>query len=128
MITQRRFRGNTGENIACTFLRKEGFKILDRNFLKKWGELDIIAEKDKIIHFFEVKSVLETFEEATLNGHRPEDNVHGLKIKRLRRMIETYLDEQGRGLDAEFQFHVLCVYIDMEKRTGKVRWLKNIIL
>ena len=123
--------GNMGEDIGCTFLKNKGFMIIGRNYLKKWGELDIIAEKDKILHFFEVKSVTRnpfSMRNNKTNPHRPEDNVHGLKAKRLRRIIETYLEETKRGLAAEFQFHVLCVYMDMETRRAKVKWMKNLIL
>ena len=123
--------GNIGEDIGCTFLKNKGFRIIGRNYLKKWGELDIIAEKDKILHFFEVKSVVgKSFpiENNRAGSHRPEDNVHGLKAKRLRRIIETYLEDTKRGLAAEFQFHVLCVYMDMETRRAKVKWMKNLIL
>ena len=49
--------GETGENIAVKFLMKHDFTILDRNYTKKWGEIDIIAEKQDKIYFIEVKSV-----------------------------------------------------------------------
>ena len=49
--------GEIGENIAVKFLMKHGFSILDRNYTKKWGEIDIVAEKDNKISFIEVKSV-----------------------------------------------------------------------
>ena len=55
--TEKRKLGDIGENIACHFLKKRGFEILDRNYSRKWGELDIVAKKDSIIHFVEVKSV-----------------------------------------------------------------------
>jgi len=55
--TEKRRLGDIGENIACDFLKKRGFEILDRNYLKKWGEIDIVARKDSVIHFVEVKSV-----------------------------------------------------------------------
>ena len=113
--------GNKGEDIGCTFLEGKGFTIVARNYLKKWGELDIIAEKDKMIHFFEVKSV-------TTALYRPEDNVHGLKARHLRRIIETYLEETKRGLDAPFQFHVLCVYMNMKTRRARVKILEDLIL
>ena len=37
--------GALGENMACRFLVKRGFKVLDRNYSKKWGEIDIVAGK-----------------------------------------------------------------------------------
>ena len=49
--------GEIGENIAVKFLVKQGFSILDRNYTKKWGELDIVAKKDNKLYFIEVKSV-----------------------------------------------------------------------
>ena len=49
--------GEIGEEIACQFLERKGFKILERNYRKPWGEIDIIAEKDGVIRFVEVKAV-----------------------------------------------------------------------
>jgi len=45
-----------GENIACEFLKKKGYKIIERNFRKGYGEIDIIALKDNILVFVEVKT------------------------------------------------------------------------
>lgn len=69
-LTNKQIIGQIGENIAVKHLKKLGYKILDRNYRKKWGEIDIIAEKieskslfqrvfkpKKILHFIEVKSV-----------------------------------------------------------------------
>ena len=119
--------GNSGENIACIYLRKNGFEIVERNYQKIWGELDIIAQKDGELHFVEVKSVThgDVFDEY---GHRPEDNVHGLKVRHLRRIIETYLAEKGSAFRTAFHFHILCVYMDMGTRRARVKWLKDIIL
>src|SRR3989344_1433641 len=77
-LTQKQKIGQIGENIAVRHLKKLGFKILDRNYRKKWGEIDIVAEIDKagsifqkflhpkkILHFIEVKSV--SVEKASLS-------------------------------------------------------------
>jgi len=85
-----RKKGNKGEEVACKFIKKIGFDVIGRNYQKKWGEIDIIATKSNKVHFFEVKSVTTAFEEEFSNSHRPEDNVHGLKVKHIRRMIETF--------------------------------------
>ena len=125
----KRAKGRKGEDAACKFLEGKGFVIVDRNYLKRWGELDIIAKKDKIIHFFEVKSVTGDFSEKFFDTHRPEDNVDEWKAKHLRRIIQTYLDNKGEeGMGTEFQFHVLCVYMNLNTRKARVNWLKNIIL
>ena len=127
-VLHKRAKGNKGENIACEFITNNGFQVIERNYLKKWGELDIVAKKDNTIHFFEVKSVIGEFSEKHLNTHRPEDNVDGWKIKHLRRIIETYLDEKGGGLETPFQFHILCVYMNINTHRARVKWLKNMIL
>lgn len=118
--------GKTGEDIACTWLEKHGFLIVERNYLKKWGEIDVIASKDRLIHFVEVKSVIKASNDS--RGHRPEENVHELKIRRLRRTIETYLLEKRYGLDAPFRFHVLVVKMNSSTRRASVNFLENIVL
>src|SRR3989344_3727604 len=55
--TEKQKIGQMGEDFACKYLEKNGYKIIERNYLKKWGELDIIAKKRGKIHFIEVKSV-----------------------------------------------------------------------
>lgn len=47
--------GNSGENIVCAFLEQHGYVIRERNYTVRGGEIDIIAEKDDIIAFVEVK-------------------------------------------------------------------------
>ena len=72
--------GEIGENIAVRFLMKHGHMILDRNYTKKWGEIDIISEKDGKLYFSEVKSVsretLTNVTPETLDRYNPEDNMH----------------------------------------------------
>ncbi len=123
-----RTKGKVGENIAAQFLEKEGFRLVERNYQKKWGEIDIIAEKDTQLHFFEVKSIIVKSIDLLDETYRPEENVHGLKIRNIRRMVETYLEEKGKGIGQEFSFHVLCVFKDLTARRARVRWIRDLIL
>jgi len=116
--------GNKGEDIACIYLAKHGFLIQERNYYKKWGEIDIIAVKDGILHFVEVKSVIDKGNRE----HRPEENVHELKQRKLRRIIQTYLSSHKYSTNAEFQFHVITVTISNTTRKARVKMLDNIIL
>ncbi len=139
-MTDTREKGNAGEEIACKFLIKNGFKIEDRNYYKKWGELDIIATKEnqlgnklkKELHFFEVKSVVRNFTEKSFKNrsgfHDPEENVHDFKVKQLRKIIQTYLVDKGYGLNHIFNFHILCVYMNEKTRKARVKWVNNVIL
>jgi putative endonuclease len=57
---KRKSLGKKGEDRACEFLEANGFTILERNFRLASGEADIIAEKDNVIYFVEVKTRRET--------------------------------------------------------------------
>ena len=130
--TERQKIGRIGEDIACKFLMKRGFTIIERNYLKKWGEIDIIVEKSEILHFVEVKTVsrenIRNISHETLDEHnRPEDNIHPWKVKRLSRVIQTYLLEK-KGEDKEWQFDILAVFLDLKNKEAKIRFTENIIL
>ena len=122
--TTTREKGNKGEDIACHYLQDRGFFIQERNYLRKWGEIDIIAVKDDVLHFIEVKSVMH----SGPTGYRPEENVHDLKQKKLRRVIQTYLNETKYDKDAEFQFHVISVIQNGPAGKPEVKMLENLIL
>ena len=116
--------GALGENMACRFLVKHGFRILDRNYSKKWGEIDIVAEKDKIFRFIEVKSIV-SYE---TNRYRPEENVHYQKLKRLSRVIQTYLLDKKVSYETEWQIDIMAVFLDLENKKARFRFTENIII
>ncbi len=115
--------GKIGEDLAVKHLVKQGFKILERNYRKKWGEIDVIAEKNKILHFVEVKSVSCV---TDFDDYIPEENVTYSKRKKLARIIETYLAEVTHETD--FQIDVAAVYCNLESKDSKIRLLEDIIL
>jgi len=55
MRTQRKARGDQGEQIVATMLEKQGFTIRERNYRKRFGEIDLIAENKELLLFVEVK-------------------------------------------------------------------------
>lgn len=123
--------GQLGEDLACMFLMKHGFSVLERNYTRKWGEIDIIAQKSEKLYFIEVKSVsCETLpDDAQINPFikRPEENMHYWKRKRLARTVETYLIHNRIG-NREWQFDLCLVYIVTQKRLARVKMIENIIL
>jgi len=127
--------GELGEGVACKFLIKHGFSILERNYTKKWGEIDIIAQKNDKRYFIEVKSksvsnldYVYPQKEVLENGAgRPEENMHPMKMRRLRRVVETYLISKRLGY-VDWQFDLLVVYLDLDNRKARVKVVDNIIL
>lgn len=126
--------GQLGEDVACKYLIKHGFSIIERNYTRKWGEIDIIATKDDVLYFIEVKArkVGPTFFEENykflINQEiRPEENMHAWKMMRLRRVVETYLISQRIG-NRNWRFDVLLVYLDTDNRKARVKVVENVIL
>jgi len=123
--------GGYGEKIGAKYLEKKGFEILGINYLKKWGEIDIVGRKTGKVHFIEVKTVsYETKAQLQHNvSHgtwKPEDNVHAYKIKKLSRAIKSWIMENK--YEGEWQIDVLAVKIVVSEKYASVKYLPNIIL
>lgn len=125
--------GNLGEDIAARYLENKGFCIIERNYWKKFGEIDIVAQKRGSIHFIEVKTVSrEIITADTSNVSRetdsyvPEDNIHPWKLKRMLRTAETYMFERSLGEEVEWQCDAIAVRIDMNRRRSIVRFIEHI--
>ena len=123
--TEKQVIGNIGENIACEYLRRRGFVIVDRNYRKKWGELDIVASKNGIFHFVEVKTKAITRES---NGYNPEENVRLWKKERMGRAIRTYLLDKNVSDETEFEIDVIAIRLDFSTKKAKIRFIQNILL
>jgi len=127
--TEKRGIGDLGEGIACKYLENKGFVVVERNYLRPWGEIDVIATKGDTLHFVEVKSVTrEPGRGGKLGGGlRPEENMHVGKIKRLHRAIQTYLLQHRVKESASWQMDLVCVYINLQDKRARVEILENIV-
>jgi putative endonuclease len=97
--------GRVGEDAACRYLWKKGYRILERNFRKGDGEIDIIAEKNRVIFIVEVKTRRSGDPEKALEA------VDESKRKLLRKTARAYLSQFDReGL--EIKFKVVGVILD----------------
>jgi putative endonuclease len=123
--------GAIGETVAAKYLERLGLVVIDQNYLKKWGEIDIVARATDKIHFIEVKTVsYETKQQlkvAVSHGTwRPEENVHQKKLLRMSRAIESWILENN--IDLEWQIDVLAIRIVPRERYATVKYLPNIII
>ncbi len=140
--------GLVGEKIAVDFLINKGFSIIDRNYSKKIGEIDIIAKKKSIIHFFEVKTIVKrnnivsrgtkyennnkfknVSRETFLNNqlYNPFDNITPHKLRKFSRTVEWYLSEKHVSRETLWQIDAISVILDYETRRARVEILWNII-
>lgn len=124
--------GALGEQIAVQHLSQRGYDVLARNYLKIWGEIDIVAHgTDGIVHFVEVKSVSYETKSALIEAvrrgtWRPEEQVHRRKIARLQRAIQSWLMEQGYV--GEWQIDVASVRLVPREKYATISLLWNVLL
>jgi len=121
--------GRLGEEVAAQFLEKKGFKILERNYRKPWGEIDIIAEKGDIVRFIEVKAVsrerLPRDVSRETSDYRPEEMVHPAKLAKVTRTAELYMNSKRDT--REFQIDVVGVFLDMKTRQARCRLFEQVL-
>lgn len=94
-----RAKGNLAEDKACGFLDENGFMIIERNFYSCFGEIDIIASKDEVLHFIEVKSGLD-YESAI-------QNVTPSKLNKFIKTVNVYLKKNA--LEVDFMIDAVVV-------------------
>ena len=124
--SKKRKIGDLGEDLACQLLKKKGLKIKDRNYTKKWGEIDIVAIKKKgffgskieKIHFVEVKTVSCEkkwgSDQEIIDNYLMSDNVHFRKVQRLKRIMQTYLMDKDVSGETLWQFDIIIAFINLK--------------
>jgi len=112
--------GKLGEDIACEYLVNRGFIIIERNFRKPWGELDIIAKDSKgVLVFVEVKAIRQTHGKqfgnnsaiAELPSILPEENLTAAKLRKLKRTASLYVGFNQEKVDDEKGWRIDLVAI-----------------
>lgn len=93
--------GHTGEELAVVFIEQKGYTTLERNWRFKHCEVDIIASKEKTLHFFEVKT--RTGQQQIL----PEASVTNKKMNKLKEAAAEYLYQYPEW--KYLQFNVLAI-------------------
>ena len=100
--------GKRGEDLAVTYLRKHNYKILERNYRCKFGEVDIIALDKKTLVFIEVKTRTSKEFGSPLTGVTP-------KKQRQLAKIALYYVQKHRAFDRPARFDVVAVEIISEQ-------------
>lgn len=116
----KRRRGNKGEDIAVHYLTNKGYHVIERNYLKREGEIDIIAQKDSIMIFIEVKSRFIKQGDNLLEP--PESTISNSKIAKLRKTITAFIKEKKLSPDGEYRCDVISIIVNKSK--AKIKHIK----
>ena len=121
VLTERRKTGNVGEDAAAKFLRKHGYRILERNFAELGAEIDIIAKNREYYVFVEVKT--RTLGHQSPKEPRPASSVTPEKQRKIITVAKWYLGTVPKG--RRIRFDVIEVYLNEEKEVQRIMHLEN---
>ena len=85
---ERHVTGQSGEQLAAEYLRQRGYTIIEVNFASRWAEIDIIAERNQVLYFFEVKT-----RRGLQYGH-PFHAISRAKLRKLRNLAYLFIQRQ----------------------------------
>jgi putative endonuclease len=116
MLNQKQKFGEQGETIAARHLKKKGYKILERNYRTKLGEIDIIASDKDTIVFVEVKS------RRSWQFGNPKEAVTFEKQRKISKVALYYLKSNNRS-NSRARFDVVAVTVTRDK--PQIEIIKN---
>lgn len=128
MKGDRREVGRIGEEVASQFLERKGYRVIERNYRKPWGEIDLVAEKDGEVRFVEVKTVSrDTSNGVTreMDAYQPEEMAHASKLLKVARTAELYMDSTGD--DRDFQIDVVTVTLETNTRKARCKLYEQVM-
>lgn len=123
MPTPRSELGTSGERLAEEYLVEKGYKLVERNFRKPWGEIDLVLRKNDMVVFCEVKT-----RDAKHVEHYPaESSVNHLKKEKLRKICEMYLTEKRYDPQQKWQIDVIAVALDKNTGATTINHIENAV-
>lgn len=116
-MAKNKILGAFGESLACEFLTRDGYRVLDRNFSCRAGELDIIAVQDETVVFIEVKT------RSSGKYGLPSDAVNRAKQQKIVKTALYYM-QKNKLLDYMCRFDVIEITFD-EENNHKINLIKD---
>lgn len=117
MPSPKRTFGDRAETFAAEYFRERGFRVLARNFLTRYGELDLVLEKERCLHVIEVKARASSFQS-------PFEAITQKKRQHLARAIELWLRQHPVYESYNYQIDAFCLW--REGCLWKTEWLEGI--
>uniref|UniRef100_A0A7C4M0U3 UPF0102 protein ENT43_03560 n=1 Tax=candidate division CPR3 bacterium TaxID=2268181 RepID=A0A7C4M0U3_UNCC3 len=117
--TEKRKIGDRGESIACGYLVNCGYKIIKRNYFCKYGEIDIIAQKDGTLIFVEVKTRKNNF------FGEPQEAVDWKKLERINMAMDCFLNYIKASDDYNLRIDVIEIIRDEKNNNYKINHIED---
>lgn len=119
--------GDLGEKIAIDYLKKKGYQILTQNYIPKFvdlnkAEIDIVARKERVITFVEVKTLSGDLNYPFL----PQDKVDYIKQRKIIKAAQMYLSEKNI-LNRPWQIDVISLKIDPNSQKAQISHFENVV-
>jgi putative endonuclease len=116
----RKDTGNLGENLAANSIKKRGYRILERNYRCKQGEIDIVAEKKESLVFIEVRT------KKSNDFGIPEESVTSFKKEKLISAAFNYLTEHQKH-SSIWRIDFIAVELDNKGKMKRIEIIENAI-
>lgn len=118
MLTQRQEKGRRAEELAAQFLRAHGCTILERNFRRRLGELDLIARRDGVLVIAEVRT------RASARYGSAAASVDARKQRRIARAAQLLLQRRADLARLPVRFDVIVVSDPYSASPG-IEWIQH---
>jgi len=105
MKDTRKALGSKGEDLAVQYLKKKGFKVIERNYHCPAGEIDLIVREKNTLVFVEIKT------RSSSDYGLPQDAVDRFKQKKMIEVARTYLAEHHLTEDIPARFDVVAIHL-----------------
>lgn len=118
--TYRRRLGDRGEKLAQAFLRSKGYKIIETNYRRREGEIDIIAQTGDCLVFVEVR---------TRRGSQfgtPEESLTETKQERLEALAQEYI-QSHENLPPQWRIDVVAIELDSKGYISRIELIENAV-
>ena len=121
ILTPKRIIGNVGEDAAAKYLKKNKYRILERNYVKNGHEIDIVAENRDFICFVEVKT--RTLGKENPKEPRPASAVTPKKQRSILSCAQVYI--ATHTMNKKCRFDVAEVYLDENMKVERICYIEN---
>jgi putative endonuclease len=120
-MTYQKKIGDLGETIAAEYLQKKGYQLLDRHFVTRYGELDLVMSKFESIIFVEVKT------RTSATAGMPEENITPSKMEKVQNSALLWLQEHLEAPD-DWRIDVVAVLLNKRNQIQDIRHFINVTL